>query len=475
MSQSIPFPEQKISRRAKSIIFLTFSSLFFLIGAYRHLSFRSTALDLGIFSQAAWLISQGQVPISSFLGKHILGDHGAWIFYILAIPYKLFPSPLTLIAIQSIALGSCIFPIARLAKNFSTTEQKIFSICVLLHPTLWAVALFDFHPDVLAFVLLLWTAVFALEKRAVCMLLCALFAGGCKEVANATVLGVGLWAYFYASRSSGILLMTLGLSQGIFISQELIPIFGGGYSSGIDRFDEFGKTPLEIIFNVTTSPLLFLSKITLYTMGNTVALVLPFVVWIYYAVKSEGVLKSFYCLLILLPALLLNLTSTFPAQRGWSFHYQLPLILGMIILSTRRTTAPKIHLDKFSHLYAPATAFAAVMIAIVIPNFKSPGLSPLPWLAPSNLAALSEAITFVKPNSKVLTTWEIAPHLAEREEIMLIGETPKRLIHYDYVLLNFDSTLKLDSTKFERELAAIAIEKGFSAIYEKDGVLVLSK
>ena len=67
------------------------AAILFLCSSLRHALFQSTAWDLGIFDQVIYLISQGKPPISSFLGFHIMGDHASWIFYILALFYKIYP------------------------------------------------------------------------------------------------------------------------------------------------------------------------------------------------------------------------------------------------------------------------------------------------------------------------------------------------------------------------------------------------
>lgn len=51
----------------------------------RHALFQSGAFDLGIYDQVVYLISQGQPPISSFLGFHHLGNHAAWAVYVLSL------------------------------------------------------------------------------------------------------------------------------------------------------------------------------------------------------------------------------------------------------------------------------------------------------------------------------------------------------------------------------------------------------
>ncbi|MEJ1935584.1 DUF2079 domain-containing protein, partial [Nostoc sp. NIES-2111] len=89
---------------ASVLILLAASSL-------RHELFQSTAFDLGIFDQAVYLISQGKEPVTTIQGFHILGDHAAWIFYPLALLYKIYPSVYWLFAVQVIALGIAALPI----------------------------------------------------------------------------------------------------------------------------------------------------------------------------------------------------------------------------------------------------------------------------------------------------------------------------------------------------------------------------
>jgi uncharacterized membrane protein len=68
------------------------SLVLFICSFARHLMFQSASADLGIFDQAVYLISQGLEPFSSLMGFHILGDHAAWMWYPLALLYKIYPS-----------------------------------------------------------------------------------------------------------------------------------------------------------------------------------------------------------------------------------------------------------------------------------------------------------------------------------------------------------------------------------------------
>ncbi|MGL4378056.1 MAG: DUF2079 domain-containing protein, partial [Microcoleaceae cyanobacterium] len=92
------------------------ATVMFLISCARHLMLQSTGFDLGIFDQAIYLISQGQTPFSSLMGFHIIGDHGALVFYLIALLYKIYPHVFWLFFLQSIALALGVLPIWYLAK-----------------------------------------------------------------------------------------------------------------------------------------------------------------------------------------------------------------------------------------------------------------------------------------------------------------------------------------------------------------------
>ena len=68
------------------------SIVFFMFSTLRHLLFQSTAFELGIYDQVAYLISQGLPPISSFLEVHHFGNHAAWAMYPVGWVYKIYPS-----------------------------------------------------------------------------------------------------------------------------------------------------------------------------------------------------------------------------------------------------------------------------------------------------------------------------------------------------------------------------------------------
>ncbi|HEY9611226.1 MAG TPA: DUF2079 domain-containing protein [Allocoleopsis sp.] len=100
----------------------------FLCSSVRHALFQSTGWDLGIFDQAIYLISQGQPPISSLIKVHILGDHAAWVFYPLALLYKIYPDVHWLFAVQALALALGALPTYYLARLAGLREREAIAL-----------------------------------------------------------------------------------------------------------------------------------------------------------------------------------------------------------------------------------------------------------------------------------------------------------------------------------------------------------
>ena len=133
--------------KKEHFFFLVSFLILSLASSLRHFWFHSSSWDLGIFDQAIYLISQGQKPISTLLGFHILGDHGALVLYPLGFLYKYFSSTYFLFFIQSFALSISIYPLSELSKNLNLSKfaTNASYIAFLLYPIVFNVNIFDFH------------------------------------------------------------------------------------------------------------------------------------------------------------------------------------------------------------------------------------------------------------------------------------------------------------------------------------------
>jgi uncharacterized membrane protein len=132
-----------------------YSVLFSSITIVRHYSFLTYAYDLGIYSQAlhnpvfnghffyntADLLAN---PTGSLFGIHF-----SPIFFVTLPIYAAFPSPPTLLVIQSIALAIGALPLYLLASKRLASEKLglTFATMYLLNPALQGINWYDFHPE----------------------------------------------------------------------------------------------------------------------------------------------------------------------------------------------------------------------------------------------------------------------------------------------------------------------------------------
>lgn len=313
--------------------------LFFILGfvaycgalAIRHAWFQTSAWDLAIFDQAVFLIGQGLPAQSSFLGYHILGDHGALVLYPLGWMSRLIPSPALLFVVQSAALASSVFPLAELARLRGLSRRAIAAslAAILLYPVVFNSAIFDFHPETLAFPLVVQILWF-LERskprdgwRVFGLLVLALT---CKLGLSLLVLGLGFWVFVQGRRVFGGAIAALGIVWFFVISSWLIPHFGGDEAQLLRHGSKFGVNALaasasEMAWIVVVRQLLT-QIFSLSSVEYLVLLMLP----VLYVLLHRQVRRLFSGLIPFVPLLLLNLAASRPSLKDLVNHYSLFLV-----------------------------------------------------------------------------------------------------------------------------------------------------
>ena len=89
------------------ILTIIYTTVLFSSTALQHFLLGTQGWDLGIFEQFNWLIANGRInTISSLRDITPLQDHFALLLLPIALVYKLLPNAYTLLALQSLALGS---------------------------------------------------------------------------------------------------------------------------------------------------------------------------------------------------------------------------------------------------------------------------------------------------------------------------------------------------------------------------------
>lgn len=490
--------------------------IFFLCSSYRHALFQSTAWDLGIFDQAIYLISQGKPPISSFLGFHIMGDHASWIFYLLALFYKIYPDIHWLLAIQAAALAAGALPVWMLANwaGWQREQATTMAAVYLLYPVVFNINLFDFHPEVMALPAIFWAILAARLDRPLQFVAAVILILGCKGVLALTVAAMGLWLLVFDRQSwSGkskvriaiaLFAIIVGTAWFLIVTQAIIPGFKGAESGGVGRYAYLGNSVLEIAANLLLKPGLVLGKVfSIDSFKYLFLLTLP-VIW--------GLSPRYLTPLVgALPTLILNVLSEEPFQRSLAYQYSLPVIPFLLLaviskqegsLGTDSVTDLTDVTDlmdgkKREEVKKTATTnhqLASANYRLSIPNFQVPkiiiiwslicffflGESKDFWLYLNRIdtwQAAREAVSLIQPQASVLTDNRLAAHLAHRETIKVFSQISSEadLINFDSVLLNLRHPWP--DTKEMGDRAANYLKKSpnFKLQYQKDDVLLFQR
>ena len=477
------------------------AAILFLCSSWRHALFQSTAWDLGIFDQAIYLISQGKPPISSFLGFHIMGDHASWIFYILALLYKINPDVRWLLAVQAVALAAGALPVWSLASLAGINHKKSAALAAvyLLYPVVFNINLFDFHPEVIALPAILWAILAARLSQPWQFCAAVMLILGCKGVLALTVAAMGLWLLLFdceslsgqekkVKRAIALFAIIIGTAWFLIVTQAIIPGFKGAESGGVGRYAYLGNSVLQIAGNLLLKPGLVLGKMLSFdTLKYLFLLILP----VFWGLSPRHLTP----LVGALPTLVLNVLSQEPFQRSLAYQYSLPIIpfLLLAVIAKEEGRSKKEEgrgkKEEEEEEEIPITNYQ-----LPIPNLKAPktviiwslilflflGESKDFWLylnRADTVQAAREAVSQIQPQASVLTDNRLAAHLAHRSTIKALSQisSEAETVNFDFVLLNLRHPWPDTQEMGDRAANYLKKSRNFKLQYQKDDVLLFQK
>jgi uncharacterized membrane protein len=455
----------------------------FACSSARHALFHSTAYDLAIFDQAIYLISQNQTPFSSLMAINILGDHTAFIFYPLALLYKIYPDVHWLLFVQAISLALGAWPSWSLARQAGLNEKKSIAVAAvyLLYPVVFNVNLFDFHPEVIALPTIL-AAILAARLDKILWFCAAIgLILSCKAVLSLTVMMMGVWLLlFEKKRNCGLIAMFLGAGWFLIATQALIPYFNQGKEhAGIGRYQYLGNSVLEIAVNLILKPNLIFSRLfSLATFEYLALLIFPVIWWI-----SPRHLTP---LISAVPMLGMNILSDIPAQRDLIHQYSIPILPFLLVAAIANLSEKNIQELKipkiFNKLAIPSLPLSKALVIWSLITFLCLAKYGYFWTIYLNeldtLPATKEAISLIQTKGNVLTTSNIVPHLAHRPVIKLtLADTPPaNLTDFEYVLLNLRYPGWMSDRAFVQNLVTqLTNNPQFQLKYQRDDIYLFTK
>ncbi len=425
------------------LFFLASFSLYGGALALRHAWFQTSAWDLAIFDQATYLIAEGWPAQSSLLGFHILGDHGALVLYPVGWLSRLIPSVGLWMVLQSAALAATAFPLDQLGqlRGLSRRARGVSLAVLLLYPVMFNSAIFDVHPEVLALPLVL-QALFLLERSRpgdpLRLALCLLLALTCKLALALLVVGFAAWLLLRRRFGLGVGLAALALAWAAAVGGWLMPAFGGPQASLLRHAGKFGGQAAGEGQGPASLPLLQTVLGQVLSLENLVYLLLLLVPVVYVLLhRQRG--RFLMGLLPFLPLLLLNLAAEQASLKDLVHHYALFLV-PFVAAGVQQTLAPgTAGIGGYGAWLRPRLLLMVLGWAVLcfvlfsrVSFFAGPFQQRI-----DTLPQVRAAMALVQPQAALLTTNDIAPHLARRPVIAITAKPElKRLERYDQILLD---------------------------------------
>ncbi len=399
--------------------------------------------QLGIFAQSAWTTLHGHFfantheTVDGSLGGHF-GIHFSPTLLLLVPLYAVWPSPLSLMVAQALALALAVLPLYLLLRpHAGSLGGSLLAAGLLGLPVMARAGHNDFHDATFLPVLLL-TAVWALETgRRKAFLLAAVAALGVREDTGLTLAALGLYA---GVRRLGwghaIRIAALGLVWFLVVVRVVMPRF---WSPGLwmdaqtflgYHFGKWGDAPIDVTVAMLTHPVELIRQ----------AMARDRLHYVY------GLLQPMLLLPVLgspawivgIPALAVNVLSNHQWMRqGLKYYSIIPILFAY--LATARTAAKLARCP--TELPRPANGLVVglVVIAGLLPALF---LNSPPVPRPSPPAAPTRAVLErIPPDVGVYAPIGMYPHLVNREYAACwesLGrriQEPGILGRYDWIVL----------------------------------------
>jgi len=371
-------------------------------------------LDLGIYTQAVWSLSEGNGFANSIHDPTYRGDHLELILVPLAGLYYLFPHPLTLLWAQTFFVAISGWLVFFLARRYLRSRWAVVATGMwLIHPLVYNPAMYEFHAMTFALPFLL-ASILAYEHRRwgwwlALLTIIALI----REDLPLVVIG---WAVLGAiDRIPWRAWVTAGII-GIgwyLVARELIiaanPVGTYKYAAFVGWL---GDTPLEMVAYPFRHPVIFLKHIFQPDNWGTIL----------------GLLGGFGFLSVLrpktlIPAALSLVVMMFIGASPLSvlkLHYVIPFT-PFLLWSMLRALAADPMTTIFRRFGGEVGRVLMVILAFVGPLYLQAvcGFGEWPWkklpdAEPTPKADVRSALALISPTDRVISTFSTLPQLANR-------------------------------------------------------------
>ncbi len=389
-----------------------------------HHALGTASYDSALYDQGVWLLSRGETPFVTLMGRNLFGDHTSFILVFLVPFYWLWPSAGVLFFAQSAAIGAGALPVFLVGRTRLRSEwlALVPAAAYLLHPAVGHTNLENFHPDAFLGVFVggaLWAA---LDRRWKTYLVFLLLALSVKEDASLVLVPLGIWVAVKRDRRIGLATVAGCIAFMAFAMFVVMRGLIGVPTRNTWRFpfseqdDSTIGAALRVVAKTFTDPKAVWDHLTADNRPwYLVQMTAPFA-WLFFRKPWVAAISAL--------VLFTNILSTFWYQYQIDFHYGLVAVPALSIGTVCAIAAMR---DEFvvNSITVPVRSVAVglVGVAALLTSFLwAPvpwGRTPLFYGQPNNPWANSarEIIELVPEDAVVAAHYRITPHIAHRTEI----------------------------------------------------------
>lgn len=301
---------------------LAFAAQFSIWQVHRYDNFIARRFDLGNMVQAVWSAAHGDLMLTTTdqFGEQIsrYAGHVEPLLILFAPLWWVWPSPIMLVVVQSIAVATAGIPAYLLARRWVGDERIAVVFCgvALMYPFIQAQTLFDFHAVTLATPLLLWAIWAAVTHRNVTLGVMVVLAAMTKEQVGLSICIFGIWIIFALGRKrAGSFVALFGLMWSAVIIGAIMPRLRGDAAEEVllSRYGAFGDSVGAAMKTLIVHPIH--SADLLLTTNRVVFVLALFVPLLFLPLRAPLLAAA------IIPDLLINLMSNHPQQQQLAFHY----------------------------------------------------------------------------------------------------------------------------------------------------------
>ena len=393
-----------------------------------------TMYDMTVEANVAWHMVHGPWFFNSLDHDSFLGGHFSLVFFLIGAIYRWAQHPITLLVIQSLALGGgavAVYYVA-LARKTTTSVALLAMALYMFNPYAHHISAHDFHLSPLAIPAILWMLYFIDSMQPWKAGTAALLSFTVEESILLPLVGVGL--YLIVSRPQwrmfGLGLAVLSLIYFVVITKVLMPMFVPGRGLFFwDRYANLGANLNEAIHNLLAHPV----------WGAMEALIRrnQYVYLVYFLVPVAFLpLFSLPEAGLLVAPLTIMFLSQDPGMYKLGFHYSalaLPFLFYGVVWGLSKLS----HYDFWPRVWQKhgKMILSGIFFLLVLNTYRSPGYD-LGRTDPQFASSAFELSALVPPDASVATDLRFGPLLANRHHICRISLVPGELCAWQVELLS---------------------------------------